>query len=296
MSHQKMVSCSCIHAFAFVATLAAGLTFGGPVHATPVTSGLVGWFDAQDIDGDGLTNDNPADAAHVPTWIDKSSAGNDLTSTSGSQPLYKVGTLNGKNIIDFIGGAQFLSASSSTLNMTSATIFAVRDAPFSTALVSIAPGSTIDNEFLIYTKTIYHHSSFNNSESLGHDAVPSGFFVQAAVFGTTPTDLQNFIDGVASTQSSVTTNSPTNYTEQDRRISIGGRNDGNTLFPGDIAEVLIYNRKLSAGELNQVGYYLADKYGIETTYTANVPEPSALWLLAVGAVASVGFLRRKGTR
>jgi len=34
----------------------------------------------------------------------------------------------------------------------------------------------------------------------------------------------------------------------------------------DISEVIIYNRVLTASELNSVGLYLEDKYGITTTY------------------------------
>ena len=37
-------------------------------------------------------------------------------------------------------------------------------------------------------------------------------------------------------------------------------------FPGDIAEVLIYDRELTEDERNQVGSYLAKKYRINTSY------------------------------
>jgi hypothetical protein len=37
------------------------------------------WLDGKDIDGDGLTNDNPANNATVTSWTDKSGNGNDPT-------------------------------------------------------------------------------------------------------------------------------------------------------------------------------------------------------------------------
>jgi hypothetical protein len=37
------------------------------------------WLDGQDIDGDGLTNDNPSNGATVSSWIDKSGNGNHPT-------------------------------------------------------------------------------------------------------------------------------------------------------------------------------------------------------------------------
>ena len=48
---------------------------------------------------------------------------------------------------------------------------------------------------------------------------------------------------------------------------------------GDIAEVLIYDSVLSASELNQVGFFLEDKYGLNTAY---VPEPCTGVLVALG--------------
>ena len=42
---------------------------------------------------------------------------------------------------------------------------------------------------------------------------------------------------------------------------------------GDIAELILYNRVLSAEEANAVGYYLANKYGVTATYVN--PNPTA---------------------
>ena len=42
---------------------------------------------------------------------------------------------------------------------------------------------------------------------------------------------------------------------------------------GDIAELILYNRVLSADEANAVGYYLANKYGVTATYVN--PNPTA---------------------
>jgi len=53
-------------------------------------------------------------------------------------------------------------------------------------------------------------------------------------------------------------------------------------YRGDIAEMLIYERTLSAAELNQVGFYLEQKYSLDTAY---VPEPSTIALLACGGIA-----------
>jgi hypothetical protein len=60
---------------------------------------------------------------------------------------------------------------------------------------------------------------------------------------------------------------------------------------GDVAELLIYNRTLTASELNGVGYYLAQKYDVTTSYV--VPEPGTLVLLATGLVGLLAHAWRK---
>ncbi|HUT09870.1 MAG TPA: LamG-like jellyroll fold domain-containing protein, partial [Thermoguttaceae bacterium] len=54
----------------------------------------------------------------------------------------------------------------------------------------------------------------------------------------------------------------------DTQLTIGSRLTPPTEgIRGDIAEVLVFDRVLSSAELNSVGGYLADKYGLATTYT-----------------------------
>lgn len=65
-------------------------------------------------------------------------------------------------------------------------------------------------------------------------------------------------------------------------------------FSGTIAEVLVYDQPLSDSDLNEVGFYLADKYGIDTAFVGPapfVPEPATLVLVGMGGVA-VALSRR----
>ena len=43
---------------------------------------------------------------------------------------------------------------------------------------------------------------------------------------------------------------------------------GSSGFGGDIAEILVYEKELTTDEINQVGYYLQEKYGIAASFTA----------------------------
>jgi len=54
---------------------------------------------------------------------------------------------------------------------------------------------------------------------------------------------------------------------------------------GDVAEVIIFGRNLSAGEIGQVGQYMAATYGM-------APEPATMVLLGLGGVALIARRRR----
>jgi len=59
---------------------------------------------------------------------------------------------------------------------------------------------------------------------------------------------------------------------------------------GDIAELLVYNEVLTIDEINEVGFYLGDKYSISNTF---VPEPSTFALAALGLLGLLGWRRRR---
>jgi len=68
------------------------------------------------------------------------------------------------------------------------------------------------------------------------------------------------------------------------RLGGGGGFGGLTM---DIGEVIIYTRSLSDTEENNVGFYLENKYGLDTGY---VPEPATMCLLSLGGLT---LLRRR---
>jgi hypothetical protein len=61
-----------------------------------------------------------------------------------------------------------------------------------------------------------------------------------------------------------------------RSYNIGTRMDGWADSRFATAELLAYDHELSAEQENSVGYYLANKYGIATTYVAAPPQPYTL--------------------
>jgi hypothetical protein len=74
-------------------------------------------------------------------------------------------------------------------------------------------------------------------------------------------------------------------------FNVAAWSDGGSRWQGNIAELLIFNRTLSAGEANDVGYYLQEKYGIAGAYV--VPEPASVALLLLGGGAVLLLRRRR---
>lgn len=65
-------------------------------------------------------------------------------------------------------------------------------------------------------------------------------------------------------------------------------------YDGLIAEVIVYDRTLTAEEKNSVGSYLADKYGIQSSYVGSaVPEPSSIIALLGGLSGLLAIRRRR---
>src|SRR5688572_16513404 len=105
-----------LDAFAFVILLFVfiGMSFKTNAQVGPagVNSGIVTWVDAGDIDGDGLTNDQPADGATVSTWNDKSGNGKHATTLSGQQsPSLQsdaASLLGGNHVLYFPGNSVYV--------------------------------------------------------------------------------------------------------------------------------------------------------------------------------------------
>lgn len=241
----------------------------------PVVPGLVLHLDASDIGGTGV---NSPDGEPVTFWFDRSGNGNHA-SQGQAAPIFRRNGVNGRPALDFGQSTRdsLVTAMSSDFDGASATVFLVAADPV-TALVSIAPPGTVDDELLLFARSgpnvrSVHHSSPHQYLELPHQQNVVGAFIQEAVFGQGVTDLSNVINGVASTQSFATTGSPTAFPGSvSRAVHIGRR--GATVYEngsGRIAELIVFNRQLTAGERDLVGSYLQVKYGIRGAYSGIVP-------------------------
>lgn len=201
----------------------------------------------------------------VDLWNDQSELGNDATqSTPANQPIFKTNIINGLPIIRFSGNHRLSTFPvSSDFGFQQATIFLIRNN------VNNAPGLSIDSvtpltdEFLLLTKTIFHHTSPSNFSNLTHQDSPTGFFLQSARMGLTTTDLELWINGVVSNQSIGSNGTPLSWFPVDRGVHIGGREESPVAYlTGDIAAVLVFDILLSDPDRLAVETYLMDKYAL----------------------------------
>jgi hypothetical protein len=241
----------------------------------PLVPGLVLHLDASDVGGLGV---QPGDGQPVAFWSDHS--GNDNHATQGqAAPIFRRNGVNGRPAIDFGQSTtdSLVTAMSSDFGGASATVFLVAENPV-TALVSIALLGTVVDEMLLYPRPgpnvrCFHHSSPFQYLELPHQQNVTGAFVQEAVFGQAVNDLTNVVNGVASTRPFLTVGLPIAFpSNTTRAVHVGRR--GSTIYEngsGRIAEVIVFNRQLTAGERDLVGSYLQVKYGISGAYSGIVP-------------------------
>ena len=279
----------------FVLADRCSATFVDPTSLTGVTL----WLDANDA------TTITTDASGVNAWSDKSGLGNDVSqSTDAKKPHVSTGVFsNGKNALSFDGGDWIGNTGSSV----------------------IAPTSTANTMFIVAKRTTVagYRVLFDVTQTGGNNAIlnrvgylsDSSTLVHRVRDNATPTthtcdigtteSLSSF--SILATQRSSNTvelwdngtsagtntnNSLSAMPSGDYYTTIGTlRNldspDGNTSWciTGLVAEVIVYNRALSTSECNQVGYYLAEKYGVSTTYT--IPEPGSLSLLGGAGLAGL---------
>jgi len=222
------------------------------------------WLAADDIDGDGNTDDNPADGTPVDIWCDKSGHGRRATRDGVDRTAYNTDGPNGRPVVTFDG--DYLSTSHNFDSLKEYTVFAVarytggdNERVISSATRNWLLGYNSNGDERFYAESWVHNAGTANAEwhvHAGHinsDADPKAGFWKDGVNLVT--------DGTGSHDS--------NYTIG--RLALGGYRLDNQESKCEIAEVLIYNRVLSAAEFGRLGLYLSWKYGLDNAYTESGP-------------------------
>ena len=237
----------------------------------PVIDGLAMWFDAEDPRGDG---------AYLPdgtlsTWIDKSPFGNDLFAVGGSAPELVRSTLNDRPVVRFdVADYLYRAANVQGWNADDVSIFYVT-----------RNNSINDNYFFEYQGTggnrhsVHHPWSDNNvywdwgvccSSPNRVNVNQAGNVGQFGVWNL----FNNTVDGKAIVFNGLVQAAQgfsTSPIDPGSPFALGANESGGQGWGGDVAEFIVFNRRLTPDETQDVGAYLAAKYGIPTAYSAVNP-------------------------
>ena len=232
------------------------------------------------------------------TWADQSTHGNDATQgVAANQPTHitvGAGTINGQPVVDFDGANDSLlgSLGAPALVSDSFTAFAVIESDGPGTSYHPFDGNNLAQRFgfasyIAGGDNVYflRFGGANGLSSVAESLAPQLFSTVGTNIATSTitqslngSEIQSTVFGTLSTI--------TGY-------RVGSRFDGVASFvDGRIAEILIYDQALTASEVNAVGFYLQDKYGINGSFFF-VPEPSTGLLLGLGIVGLMRSRRRR---
>jgi len=215
-------------------------------------SDLICWFDA----GAGIT----LNSGNVSDWEDQSGNANDLAqSTATDQPLYTAtnADLNNMPSVDFDGVTEFMETAGFAGGDLSQpnTLFFAGKRNDSTASRYVYDGLTSSKRHAFYTL------SNNATHFAGVNLSGSTYGTGAHVFGSqwNSGSSKIFKDGGTADASG------DNGSFALAGLTVGAKFDHTSELDFDLAELILYDKLLSDTEMNDVGNYLADKYG--TTWT-----------------------------
>lgn len=240
---------------------------GGSNNFLPTfVSGLALWLDASQLSG---LNDGDA----MSSWTDMSGNSRHATGTTTQRPTYKTGIVNGKAVARFNGSSNGLVTGNVDFTGTSAvTVFCVASCISGSdrAMVELTTSTAaVTNGFVLFRQTTsnkpvaFIRGDVGNSVAT-HDVAMSGtstFRLVSAKFDKSLSTNEAVV-WVNGGWSSTISNSNNTNAFANAPIYIGSRAQSSLFWSGDIAEVLIYNRALTATERLQVQGYLNDKYAL----------------------------------
>ncbi|QHS58617.1 Ig-like domain-containing protein [Chitinophaga agri] len=249
-----------------------------------VNNGAVLWLDAGDVLNGGTA---PAYGSTLTTWFDKSGSGNNAVSFGANSVTYNSGGANDRPVVHFnrTSATAGSGMTVSGLNIRAGTLSDV------TIFAVYRPGTNDGNAQAVWgndnggTAQRYFNSkaatgTTNASLNTGGTAVviPGG-----AQSGETRLVTAVYSSSGGNNASAVYLNGKLIAAFTDQTAGATGRGDfrigldgDNNYYNGDISELVVYNRKLSACEIEQINIYLANKYTTDFTdmasnYTLGIP-------------------------
>ena len=215
----------------------------------PLSLSPIAWYDATDASGVILNG------ADVSQWNDLSGNGNHLVQATGSrQPLFVASGIGGQPTVRFLGAEFIGPVTLSTAITQPFTIVHVGKHNLKGSFTTPYNGSGTGTTQLFYdgggNGRLFHGSQQNL-------VVKADGVVRIFSDIADTTDLFR-LNGVLDTSVNAGSEGFSNF-------KIGADGGSGARLDGDIPELFIFTKALTTSEHNQLGNYLADKYGLTWT-------------------------------
>jgi alpha-tubulin suppressor-like RCC1 family protein len=223
-----------------------------------LTTGLEAWYKADSGVTLGI-------GSNVISWADQTGNNNLSQQAELGQPTLIASDSNGEPGLRF-GGSQSLTSPNSlgvgvNADMTIVAVGMTTTPANQQYSLYLGNGTAGETRALGYQSSNEFFDATGSSASGAAAPSANAFATEAASINSTLTSVTFYQNGVQTATGSISgLSNPSNG------ISLG------TAWQGDISEVLVYDHQLSSSELQEVGVYLADKYGL---YNPNATWPEA---------------------
>jgi fibronectin type 3 domain-containing protein len=239
-------------------------TLPAPPEELPVVGGLTLMLDASSIEG--LVDDDP-----VEEWVDSSGTGHIATAIGSAMPTFSSDGLYGKPAVYFDGVDDYLSLAAGFEDFTDGvTIFAVvRPTELQSGFKLLALGNGPGKENVVFGRagtgagllyftnnTSGSYGWFSTADALAADTVSFLGMSQPGGAANSTVTARVTANGVEVGSGSVYV--PPVVTRATNFVGRSYWQDGR--FEGYLAELLVYDRELSASERSAVQTYLQEKY------------------------------------
>lgn len=252
------------YAVTLIVTDARGMATSVTKEAFVLPSGASLWL-RQDV---GVESVFEGGFQYVTQWNDQSGNGRHATATGTLRPRVSPGALNGRTALTFNGSNRMVTPA---FPAESFAAFAVWKNTATWGLVyEHSPNVNLNNGFYLAANNLCSvfvrragGTGGGSGKALtagwGADNVARATTQQWSVSAGHALTTNNTVRTLTASQDCVD-NRPATVGGVVQPLYVGGRSDGNSMLTGVIAEILIYSRTLTAGELATVQAYLGKKY------------------------------------
>lgn len=228
-------------------------------------------------------SDPTEDGDSLERWIDQS-PNIRMTSGTGATPSWQDNELNSLPVVRFDGSnnRMFVSSGAITTDPDQITIFAVvkqdsgdtsQDQVFShrNSGTELIQASISGSDAILQMR-----GSGNSLQTVTASGVNNGVFNIIMWQFDTINDLHAVAVNGGTEATSTHDFGNEAFTADTQRIGYFFSGAAGGFLNGDLAELIVFDRDLTGTEKNDIGFYLEDKYGLDTAY---IPEPASLALL-----------------